>query len=178
VAMRRIPPYTRISDDLRLTANHLPKGHQSHAKRRPFGRQKTAFCNVLDYQRVTGQPRNVLKNAMQRFAMSDFFAIFVSRRQDAVRQCHVKKLRLFLAIALTFRYLCFHNINTNSIMEEDNKQDKNQQAAGSYLAIGICFGVAFGIIFDNLAVWMCLGVGIGLLAPSFLKNRNNDGDKA
>ncbi len=63
-------------------------------------------------------------------------------------------------------------------MEEDNKQDKNQQAAGSYLAIGICFGVAFGIIFDNLAVWMCLGVGFGLLAPSFLKNRNNDGDKA
>ena len=93
----------------------------------------------------------------------------------------LKKLRLFLAIALTFRYLCFHNINTDSIMEEDNKQDKNQQAAGSYLAIGICFGVAFGIIgiiFDNLAVWMCLGVGIGLLAPSFLKNRNNDGDKA
>ena len=72
----------------------------------------------------------------------------------------------------------FHNINTDNIMEKDNKQDKNQQAAGSYLAIGICFGVAFGIIFDNLAVWMCLGVGIGLLAPSFLKNRNNDGDKA
>ena len=58
-------------------------------------------------------------------------------------------------------------------MEEDNKQDKNQQAAGSYLAIGICFGVAFGIIFDNLAVWMCLGVGIGLLAPSFLKTRHD-----
>ena len=148
MAMLRIPPYTRISDDLRLTANHLPKGHQSHAKRRPFGRQKTAFCNILDYsglQASHGTCRKTLCNALPE---------------------------------TIFSLSLFHNINTDSIMEEDNKQDKNQQAAGSYLAIGICFGVAFGIIFDNLAVWMCLGVGIGLLAPSFLKNRNNDGDKA
>ena len=54
-------------------------------------------------------------------------------------------------------------------MEEDNKNGKSLQTAGSYLTIGICLGVAFGIIFDNLAVWLCLGVGIGLLAPHMFK---------
>lgn len=63
-------------------------------------------------------------------------------------------------------------------MEKDNKQDKKQQAAGNYLAIGLGFGVAFGIIFDNLPVWLCLGTGIGLLAPSFLKKKDNDGGEA
>ena len=63
-------------------------------------------------------------------------------------------------------------------MEKDNKQDKKQQAAGSYLAIGLGLGVAFGIIFDNLPVWMCLGTGIGLLAPSFFKKKDNDGGEA
>lgn len=63
-------------------------------------------------------------------------------------------------------------------MKKDNKQDKKQQAAGSYLAIGLGLGVAFGIIFDNLPVWMCLGMGIGLLAPSFFKKKDNDGGEA
>ena len=42
------------------------------------------------------------------------------------------------------------------------------------MIIGLSLGVAFGIIFDNLPVWMCLGMGIGLLAPSFFKKKDND----
>lgn len=89
-----------------------------------------------------------------------------------------KKLRLLLAIALTFAYICTVNTNTDSFMQKDNKKGKEQQAAGNYLVIGISLGVAFGIIFDNLAVWLCLGVGLGLLAPHFKKKRNDKGDKA
>ena len=75
-------------------------------------------------------------------------------------------------------YLCRTNLTTKSIMEEDNKNGKSLQTAGSYLTIGICLGVAFGIIFDNLGVWLCLGVGIGLLAPHMFKKKDGTGDKA
>ena len=63
-------------------------------------------------------------------------------------------------------------------MEEANKNGKSPQTAGSYLTIGICLGVAFGIIFDNLGMWLCLGVGIGLLAPHMFKKKDDNGDKA
>ena len=63
-------------------------------------------------------------------------------------------------------------------MERDNNNGKSPQDAGHYLVIGISLGVAFGIIFDNLAVWLCLGVGIGLLAPQIFKKKNDGGDKA
>ena len=63
-------------------------------------------------------------------------------------------------------------------MEKDNKRDKKQQEAGGSMVIGLSLGVAFGIIFDNLPVWMCLGTGIGLLAPGFFKKKDNDGGEA
>ena len=72
----------------------------------------------------------------------------------------------------------YGDINTNSTMEKDNKHDKKQKEAGGSMIIGLSLGVAFGIIFDNLPVWMCLGMGIGLLAPSFLKKKDNDDGKA
>ena len=59
-------------------------------------------------------------------------------------------------------------------MEKDNKQGKKQEPAGGSMVIGLSLGVAFGRIFGNLPVWMCLGMGIGLLAPSFLKKKDND----
>ena len=59
-------------------------------------------------------------------------------------------------------------------MEKDNKPGKKQKEAGGSMIIGLSLGVAFGIIFDNLPVWMCLGMGIGLLAPSFFKKKDND----
>ena len=59
-------------------------------------------------------------------------------------------------------------------MEKDNKPGKKQKEAGGSMIIGLSLGVTFGIIFDNLPVWMCLGMGIGLLAPSFFKKKDND----
>ena len=85
---------------------------------------------------------------------------------------------LLFCIALGLHYLCITNLTTKSIMEEANKNGKSPQTTGSYLTIGICLGVAFGIIFDNLAVWLCLGVGIGLLAPHMFKKKDDNGDKA
>lgn len=35
------------------TAFYVAKGYLLPPKRRPFARQKTAFCNPSDYQRVT-----------------------------------------------------------------------------------------------------------------------------
>ena len=70
------------------------------------------------------------------------------------------------------------NLTTKSIMERDNNNGKSPQDAGRYLVIGISLGVAFGRLFDNLAVWLCLGVGIGLLAPQIFKKKNDGGDKA
>ena len=63
-------------------------------------------------------------------------------------------------------------------MEKDNKPGKKQKEAGGSMIIGLSLGVVFGIIFDNLPVWMCLGMGIGLLAPSFLKKKDNGGGEA
>lgn len=56
-------------------------------------------------------------------------------------------------------------------MEKDNKPGKKQKEAGGSMIIGLSLGVVFGIIFDNLPVWMCLGMGIGLLAPSFFMKK-------
>ena len=61
-------------------------------------------------------------------------------------------------------------------MEKDNKPGKKQKEAGGSMIIGLSLGVTFGIIFDNLAVWLCVGVAIGLLAPSFLKKKDNGGE--
>lgn len=47
-------------------------------------------------------------------------------------------------------------------MPKKNKEHKN----GTYLSIGIGLGVAFGIIFDNLAIGIALGLIFGQLADS------------
>ncbi|MCI9061146.1 MULTISPECIES: hypothetical protein [Romboutsia] len=39
----------------------------------------------------------------------------------------------------------------------------------SYLALGLCFGVTFGLVFNNLTICMCLGLLIG----AALDNKKN-----
>ena len=39
----------------------------------------------------------------------------------------------------------------------------------SYLALGLCFGVKFGLVFNNLTIGMCLGLLIG----AALDNKKN-----
>ena len=102
-------------------------------------------------------------------------------RQEKPHPCNENKRKfhaLSFCIAHGLHYLCSANLTTRSIMEKDDKQGKSPQAAGNWLTIGISLGVAFGIIFDNLAVWLCLGVGVGLLAPHMFKKKDDTGDGA
>ena len=92
--------------------------------------------------------------------------------------CHREKRRSTVWRLAVFTLSLCGYINTNSTMEKDNNPGKKQKVAGGSLAIGLSLGVAFGIIFDNLPVWMCLGTGIGLLAPYFFKKKDNDGGEA
>lgn len=58
-----------------------------------------------------------------------------------------------------------------------NKMDK-EESTTSYLPLGICLGMAFGMIlgiaFDNLPIGLCLGVSMGqafgLLVYTIAKN--------
>ena len=72
---------------------------------------------------------------------------------------------------------CFINSNERGVelMKEDNSF-KNKDTEGNYLAIGMGLGVAFGIIFDNLALWISLGVLFGLVLNSMQKKKNDKED--
>ena len=52
----------------------------------------------------------------------------------------------------------------------DEGQKKKSAIAGEWLAMGIALGVAFGIIFDNLGLWLPIGVCIK-------DNNTNEPDK-
>ena len=58
----------------------------------------------------------------------------------------------------------------------DEGQKKKSAIAGEWLAMGIALGVAFGIIFDNLGLWLPIGVCIGLVGPA-KDNNTNEPDK-
>lgn len=49
-------------------------------------------------------------------------------------------------------------------MANKNNDDRNKSNKGSYLAIGISLGSAFGIIFKNLPIGLGLGIAFGVLA--------------
>ena len=55
-----------------------------------------------------------------------------------------------------------------------NEPKKKPALADQWLVLGIALGVAFGIIFDNLGLWLPLGVCIGLVAPAWKKIKNNN----
>ena len=58
-----------------------------------------------------------------------------------------------------------------------NEESKKKSAiAGEWLAIGIGLGVAFGIIFENISLWLPIGVCAGLIGPA-LKRMNNKNNK-
>ena len=51
---------------------------------------------------------------------------------------------------------------------------KKPTLAGEWLAMGIALGVMFGIIFDNIGLWLSLGVCIGLVGPGLKKKIKKD----
>ena len=58
----------------------------------------------------------------------------------------------------------------------DEGQKKKSAIAGEWLAMGIALGVAFGIIFDNLGLWLPIGVCIGLAGPAMKSMKKNNKD--
>ena len=51
---------------------------------------------------------------------------------------------------------------------------------GEWFAMGVALGVAFGIIFDNLGLWLPIGVCVGLVGPELkkrIRKDNNEPDK-
>ena len=63
-----------------------------------------------------------------------------------------------------------------------NEKKKKSALADEWFVTGIALGVAFGIIFDNIGLWLPIGVCIGLVGPAMKriknnKNNNNEPDK-
>ena len=64
-------------------------------------------------------------------------------------------------------------------MNEEPKK-KTLASTSNWFAIGIALGVMFGIIFDNIGLWLPVGVCIGLVGSAWkkrMKNKNNINDK-
>ena len=62
----------------------------------------------------------------------------------------------------------------------DNEQKKKSAFADEWWGAGIALGVAFGIIFENLALWLpigvCLGFGLSEWKERKSKKNNNPND--
>ena len=63
-----------------------------------------------------------------------------------------------------------------------NEPKKKSTLAEKWFGAGIALGVMFGIIFDNISLWLPIGVCIGLVGPAMKriknnKNNNNEPDK-
>ena len=59
-----------------------------------------------------------------------------------------------------------------SCMNNDPK--KKSAFADEWFGAGIALGVTFGIIFENLGLWLPIGVCIGLVVPALKKRMNKD----
>ena len=59
---------------------------------------------------------------------------------------------------------------------KNEESKKKSDIAGEWLAIGIGLGVAFGIIFENIGLWLPIGVCIGLVGPAMKKIKKNNKD--
>ena len=57
-------------------------------------------------------------------------------------------------------------------------QKKKSAIEGEWLAMGIALGVAFGIIFENIGLWLPIGVCIGLVGPALKRIKKKNDNKA
>ncbi len=49
------------------------------------------------------------------------------------------------------------------------RSKKKSSISGEWFVMGVALGVMFGIIFDNIALWLPLGVCFGLVEPGLKK---------
>ena len=59
-------------------------------------------------------------------------------------------------------------------MEEEQMQKNKGNIDGSSLAIGLSLGTALGIILDNLALWLPMGVAMAFSLSVMKKRKNKD----
>lgn len=57
-----------------------------------------------------------------------------------------------------------------------NEAPKKQSTNNEWFVMGIALGVMFGIIFENISLWLPIGVCAGLIGPA-LKRMNNKNNK-
>lgn len=68
-------------------------------------------------------------------------------------------------------------------MTKDEDSKKRTGITDEWFVIGIALGVMFGIIFENIGLWLPIGVCIGLVGPALkrmkkkYKNNNNEPNK-
>ena len=59
-----------------------------------------------------------------------------------------------------------------------NEPKKKSSLDEKWFVLGISLGVVFGIIFDNIGLWLPLGVCIGLVGPAWKKRMNKDNNNS
>lgn len=51
---------------------------------------------------------------------------------------------------------------------------KDKEFSGMYIPLGLCFGVTFGIIIDNLSMGMCFGLLAGVILDNMSQNKKKE----
>lgn len=59
-------------------------------------------------------------------------------------------------------------------MEEEQKQKNKEYIDGPSLAIGLSLGTLFGILFDNLVLWLPWGLCLAYALSVMKKRKNKD----
>jgi hypothetical protein len=42
------------------------------------------------------------------------------------------------------------------------EEEKSKKESEYYIGVGLCLGIAFGVVFDNIALGICLGLVFGV----------------
>ena len=82
-------------------------------------------------------------------------------------------LTLIVIVALLVATIATRKSITNSNLIDHDKNPKGYWISLG-ISIGAGFGVALGLVFDNLALGIALGAGLGVAIGAVLEQRNKD----
>ena len=53
------------------------------------------------------------------------------------------------------------------------EEEKSKKETEYYIGVGLCLGIAFGVVFDNIGLGICLGLVFGVaMQKKYANNRN------